>query len=91
MQAHEVAQATNKPFHGRMLPKAKKDAVKRQHLTPADVVRLMGSCGKDQPLADLITLGAYTGARIEELCNLMAVTMNIGPLVLTNIGPPPGV
>jgi integrase len=70
LQAHEVAQATNKPFHGRMLPKAKKDAVKRQHLTPADVVRLMGSCGKDQPLADLITLGAYTGARIEELCNL---------------------
>ena len=25
---------------------------------------------QDQPLADLITLGAYTGARIEELCNL---------------------
>jgi integrase len=29
---------------------------------------------KDQPLADLIALGAYTGARIEELCTLTKET-----------------
>jgi hypothetical protein len=48
LQAHEVAQATNKPFHGRKLPKAKKDAVKRQAFTPADITKLLGACEDDQ-------------------------------------------
>jgi site-specific recombinase XerC len=34
LQAHEVVQATVKPFHGRKLPKAKKDAVKREGFKP---------------------------------------------------------
>lgn len=39
---------------------------------PADVPRLWKAAeeGGDAPLADLIRLGAYSGARIEELCSL---------------------
>jgi integrase len=72
LQAHEVAQVTNKPFHGRKLPKGKHDAVKRQAFQTADIPRLIAKAHEDRDgaLADLITLAAYTGARIEELCNL---------------------
>jgi integrase len=72
LQAHEVAQVTNKPFHGRKLPKGKKDAVKRQAFQTADIPKLIAKAQEDRDgsLADLITLAAYTGARIEELCNL---------------------
>jgi integrase len=47
---------------------------------PHDVVKLWkaANTGKDTQLADLILLGAYSGARIEELCSLKlsAVTSN---------------
>src|SRR6202012_4442374 len=71
LQAHEVAQVTVKPFHGRKLPRAKRDVVKRQAFTTGDVVSLLGACEASDPaLHALITLAAYTGARIEELCSL---------------------
>ncbi|WP_170162367.1 tyrosine-type recombinase/integrase [Caldimonas tepidiphila] len=46
---------------------------------PADVPRLWQAAKekRDGPLADLIMLGAYTGARIEELCSLELA--NVGP------------
>jgi site-specific recombinase XerD len=63
LQAHEVAQVTNKPFHGRKLPKGKKDAVKRQAFQTADIPKLIAQAqaDRDGALADLITLAAYTG------------------------------
>lgn len=44
--------------------------------TPEEVLTLYEAAlaKKDQPLADLIALGAYTGARIEELCKLTKET-----------------
>lgn len=33
---------------------------------------------KDQPLADLIQIGAYTGARIEEICSLKCSDISLG-------------
>jgi len=80
LQAHQVAPVTNKPFHGRKLPKAKKDAIKRQGFKPADILTLIAKAQEDRDgaLADLITLGAYTGARIEELCNLKTIHVNNG-------------
>lgn len=82
LQAHGVASDTNKPFHGRRLPKAQKDVVKRQAFTPADVVRLLEAARTDQALFDLITLAAYTGARIEELCSLKAEHVKVGGAAL---------
>lgn len=72
LQAHGVASDTNKPFHGRRLPKAQKDVVKRQGFTVDQIGRLTEAAqdGGDRALADLIVLAAYTGARIEELCSL---------------------
>lgn len=44
----------------------------RQHLEDADIAKLVKAATDkgDQQLADIIRLGAYTGARIEELCKL---------------------
>ncbi|MEN9890478.1 MAG: hypothetical protein RLY78_773 [Pseudomonadota bacterium] len=44
--------------------------------TPEQVLKLYEAAVAkgDQPLADLIALGAYTGARIEELCKLTKTT-----------------
>jgi integrase len=45
---------------------------------PADVVKLWkaANAGEDVQLADLILLGAYSGARIEELCSLKVSAVN---------------
>lgn len=44
---------------------------RRKHLTPADYRKLLGAVPDNDPmLANLITLGAYTGCRIEELGKL---------------------
>ncbi len=52
--------------------RAAKKKAQRRAFTPAEVVQLWSLAldKGDQPLADLIALGAYTGARIEELCSL---------------------
>lgn len=63
------------PFKGHDLPQgggsetAGKD---REIYTRADTLKLQQAAldNKDKPLADLIALGWYTGARIEELCRL---------------------
>jgi integrase len=43
---------------------------KRQHFTKADFQTLIRAANDDSQLKNLIYLGAYTGARIEELCSL---------------------
>ena len=53
--------------------------------TPEQLVELyMGAIAReDAPLVDLIALGAYTGARIEELCMLTADTVKDGVFHIT--------
>ncbi|OIN49181.1 integrase [Pseudomonas azotoformans] len=71
----EMYQDKVNPFVGHDLPKgggadtAGKD---REIYTRADTLKLQRAAldNDDQPLADLIALGWYTGARIEELCRL---------------------
>ena len=55
-----------------VLPEVKKSTQpKRDYFTPEDYRRLLqGVPEHDGALGDLIQLGAYTGCRIEELCNL---------------------
>jgi len=48
LQAHQVAPVTNKPFHGRKLPKAKKDAAKRLGFTPTDIPKLIAKAQEDR-------------------------------------------
>jgi integrase len=69
-----VSARTDSPFRGRTLPSRKRQdpSKKRQHFKPSDIAALYRAAltGKDIPLADLIHIGAYTGARIEEIAGL---------------------
>lgn len=63
------------PFLGHDLPQgggSETAGQDREIYTRADTVKLQKAAidNDDTPLADLITLGWYTGARIEELCQL---------------------
>lgn len=57
------------PFADHDYPTIKGEAVSWDAFSKEDVERLHGMAveKKDQPLADLIALGAYTGARLEEI------------------------
>lgn len=63
------------PFIGHDLPQGGGSELSgqvRKIYTPDDAAKLRQAAtdNQDKPLADLITLGWYTGARIEELCRL---------------------
>lgn len=63
------------PFVGHELPQGGGSEIagqERQMYTRDDTLKLRKAAldNKDKPLADLIALGWYTGARIEELCRL---------------------
>jgi integrase len=74
LQALEVVPEDAQPFDKLSLPKTGKAETgeRREAFTPADVVTLYRAAlaQQDQPLADLIALGMWTGCRIEELCAL---------------------
>lgn len=86
LQAHDVAPADFDPFHGVLTLSKGKGASYRARAanlpySATEVVRLWEAANRrvvgsapnapsDTQLADLIMLGAYTGARIEELCSL---------------------
>lgn len=61
------------PFHRIILADKGKKKTPREAFEPNEIVELwnMAKDKQDYVLADLIALGAYTGARIEELCSLM--------------------
>lgn len=67
LQARDIVDEDATPFKGHKV-KTKKQSYKP--FKPAEVVTLwkLAADRHDQPLSDLIKLGAYTGARIEELC-----------------------
>lgn len=71
----EVVSENDLPFERLNLAKpSKRDVVmkERRAFAPADVVKLLNAAvdRKDTQLADLIRLGMWTGARLEELCAL---------------------
>lgn len=71
----QVAPEDSRPFDKLSLPSPRAaDAAldMRKPFTAADVVRLLGAAEEkeDASLADLIRLGMWSGARIEELCSL---------------------
>lgn len=71
----ETFKGAANPFerHSVALPRGKAALdVKRKDFTLADMARLHRAAheGGNQPLADLIELGYFTGARISELCRL---------------------
>jgi len=77
LQSHDEVPVDAEPFSGVLsFSRAKKatTAGSWHPFAPEDVVTLWTAANekKDQQLADLIYLGAYTGARIEELCSLKA-------------------
>jgi len=71
LQRSDVKAASKdiQPFAALELPKRNgKD--KRRPFTSADLRLLLVSTGKDVPLRQLIQVGMFTGARIEEICSL---------------------
>lgn len=75
LQSHEAVPADADPFFKVLnITKAKKASTGGSWVPfqPEEVVKLWNAANekKDDTLADLIKLGAYTGARIEELCSL---------------------
>jgi integrase len=83
LQALEIASDELTPFSGLSLPGSSKKAVKageRRPFKPAEVVMLLGEAEKrgDKELADMIRLGMWTGARIEELASLSIDRVNLG-------------
>lgn len=83
LQDSHVVSIEHDPFDlqrllaGKFKRAAKKKA-QRRAFSPANVVHLWSLAVDrgDQQLADLIVLGAYTGARIEELCSLKGDDVN---------------
>lgn len=92
LQRYEVVSKDSAPFTGVMESAPKKKKGKKATnfaYSPADVVNLweaarvrpMGAAKNAKPdtqLADLIMLGAYTGARIESLCSLKIANIRDG-------------
>ena len=81
LQSYDLVPADFNPFAGVLtLTKKAKIKSKRTKLVfePSDIVKLYNSAFHkgDKELADLIMLGAYTGARIEELCSLKLDDIN---------------
>ncbi len=84
LQSHDAVPSDLDPFHGVLtLSRGKNGSSRAKNLpySPAEVVKLWETAKQrkvgraknapfDTQLADLIMLGAYTGARIEELCSL---------------------
>lgn len=82
LQSIEVALEDALPFEKLTIPKDGKSAKKdeRKPFTTAEVVKLLGAARErnDENLADLIELGMWTGARIEELCALPVTKVQDG-------------
>ena len=87
LQRYAAVDKESAPFAGvfESAPKKKRKVANLPYL-PADVVKLWQAASKrrvgkaaskvmDTKLADLIALGAFTGARIEELCSLKTATV----------------
>lgn len=76
LQTIDAAPEDALPFHELDLPRKPKGqrARSREAFTAEEVVALLNAASSkgDRPLADLIRLGMWTGARIEELCALKA-------------------
>lgn len=75
LTALEVVSENDLPFERLDVPKPgkrEKALKERRHFEPAEVVRLVAAAEDrgDIQLADLIRLGMWTGARLEELCAL---------------------
>lgn len=79
----EVAEEDNLPFERLILPKeSAKATVKdaRRRFEAQDIVALLraAEAKEDTQLADLIRLGMWTGARLEELCALKVERVGVG-------------
>ena len=74
LQAHEAVSEDLFPFDKIKLKANQKQSMqdRRRAFKPTEVVKLLkaAQAKKDQQLIDLISLGMWTGARIDELCSL---------------------
>lgn len=78
MVQRSLAPATPDPFAGRHVHG--QESTERKPFAPADVVRLhlLASEAGDTELADIIAVGMWTGARIEEIAALTVADVDLG-------------
>lgn len=90
----EAVREDHHPFDRLTLPGMPKGNGKneRKPFTAGEVARLLEEARrrKDGQLADLIELGMYTGARIEELCALMVENVTANSFKITDAKTPAG-
>jgi integrase len=74
LKKSKIVGLDSRPFDRLDLPKASKDKIKRKAFSRKQIVDIWKAARArdDKPLADLIRLAAYTGARIESLCTMTA-------------------
>ena len=82
LRVNEIVPDDSEPFDRLGLPAKTKNGsnrIKRKAFAALDVVRLHQAAqdAGHRPLADLISLGMYTGARIGELCALKVENVNL--------------
>jgi integrase len=104
LQRYDAVSREATPFNGVTPPKPKTKGGKKNTNLPyhvKDVVKLWEAASKrpmgqaknahfDTQLADLIKLGAYTGARIEELCSLKLTTVTEDTIKIEDAKTPSG-
>lgn len=73
LSRYNIKEMVEDPFHRVILADKSKKKTSREAFEPNEIVELwnMAKDKQNDVLADLIALGSYTGARIEELCSLM--------------------
>jgi integrase len=73
LSRYNIKGMVEQPFNQVILADKGKKKAPREPFEPQEIVELwsMAKSRQEDTLADLIALGAYTGARIEELCSLM--------------------
>lgn len=73
LSRYNIKGMVEQPFNQVILADKGKKKAPRETFEPHEIVELwsMAKSRQEDTLADLIALGAYTGARIEELCSLM--------------------
>ncbi|MFA7350833.1 MAG: tyrosine-type recombinase/integrase [Methylotenera sp.] len=73
LSRYNIKGMTDDPFYQVVIADKGKKKAPREPFEPHEIVELwsMAKDRQEDVLADLITLGAYTGARIDELCSLM--------------------
>ena len=90
---YDIKGAVEDPFFKVITHDKAKKKPSREVFEPQEIVELwqMANIRADSTLADLITIGAFTGARIEELCSIKVNEVTSESIKISNSKTPAGI